>query len=207
MNRGVGDRARRVVECVEQRLLTPLGLRSLAPGDPGYASHYADVIRARRGLPPGHRLAVVDGGIRGRVAAGPRKHGGGSRRGSIAVCPASDGAPRAGRPRSSVGDRRCGTTVHDPRLSVSGMVARRASGAARHSGGSEDGERRAATNMKRTAPMSPTHSRDAIQFTSTIELAGAPRALFEAFFVEVYVVARAAAMIAPKVKWREKLRG
>ena len=31
--------ARRVVECVEQRLLTPLGLRSLAPDEPGYASH------------------------------------------------------------------------------------------------------------------------------------------------------------------------
>ena len=36
----VGDRARRVVDCVEQRLLTPLGLRSLAPDEPGYAPHY-----------------------------------------------------------------------------------------------------------------------------------------------------------------------
>ena len=35
-----GERARRVVECVEQRLLTPLGLRSLAPDESGYAPRY-----------------------------------------------------------------------------------------------------------------------------------------------------------------------
>src|SRR5262249_6278702 len=35
-----GDRARAVVDAVESRLLTPLGLRSLAPGEPGYAEHY-----------------------------------------------------------------------------------------------------------------------------------------------------------------------
>jgi glycogen debranching enzyme len=34
------DRARLVVEAVEQRLLTPMGLRSLAPGSPGYAARY-----------------------------------------------------------------------------------------------------------------------------------------------------------------------
>jgi predicted glycogen debranching enzyme len=33
-------RARRVVDNVERRLATPLGLRSLAPGEPGYASRY-----------------------------------------------------------------------------------------------------------------------------------------------------------------------
>jgi glycogen debranching enzyme len=33
-------RARRVVDQVERRLVTPLGLRSLAPGEPGYASCY-----------------------------------------------------------------------------------------------------------------------------------------------------------------------
>jgi predicted glycogen debranching enzyme len=33
-------RARRVVDAVEARLLTPLGLRSLAPGEPGYVGHY-----------------------------------------------------------------------------------------------------------------------------------------------------------------------
>jgi predicted glycogen debranching enzyme len=35
-----GERARRVVDLVEQRLWTPLGLRSLAPGEPAYTAHY-----------------------------------------------------------------------------------------------------------------------------------------------------------------------
>jgi predicted glycogen debranching enzyme len=35
-----GERARRVVNAVESALLTPLGLRSLAPGEPGYAHSY-----------------------------------------------------------------------------------------------------------------------------------------------------------------------
>ena len=35
------ERARRVVDSVERRLLTPLGLRSLAPGEPGYVGRYA----------------------------------------------------------------------------------------------------------------------------------------------------------------------
>jgi predicted glycogen debranching enzyme len=35
-----GERARRTVATVEQKLLTPLGLRSLAPDEPGYRPHY-----------------------------------------------------------------------------------------------------------------------------------------------------------------------
>lgn len=35
-----GERARRVVDAVEARLLTPLGLRSLAPDDPRYTGRY-----------------------------------------------------------------------------------------------------------------------------------------------------------------------
>jgi glycogen debranching enzyme len=35
-----GERARRVVEAVERRLLTPMGLRSLAPEEPGYRGRY-----------------------------------------------------------------------------------------------------------------------------------------------------------------------
>ena len=34
------DRTRMVVDAVERRLLAPLGLRSLAPGEPGYVAHY-----------------------------------------------------------------------------------------------------------------------------------------------------------------------
>ena len=35
-----GERARRVVDEVERRLVTPVGLRSLAPGAPGYSARY-----------------------------------------------------------------------------------------------------------------------------------------------------------------------
>jgi predicted glycogen debranching enzyme len=41
------DKSRRVVEAVEARLLTPIGLRSLAPGEPGYASRYEGDSAAR----------------------------------------------------------------------------------------------------------------------------------------------------------------
>jgi predicted glycogen debranching enzyme len=40
-------RARRVVDAVERTLWTPVGLRSLAPGEPGYAPHYAGGPRER----------------------------------------------------------------------------------------------------------------------------------------------------------------
>ena len=39
--------ASRVVEAVEGRLLTPLGLRSLAPGEAGYRAHYCGGVRER----------------------------------------------------------------------------------------------------------------------------------------------------------------
>jgi predicted glycogen debranching enzyme len=41
------DKARRVVEAVEMLLHTPVGLRSLAPGEPGYAPHYQGGPRER----------------------------------------------------------------------------------------------------------------------------------------------------------------
>ena len=44
-----GLRARRLVDAVEARLLTPLGLRSLAPDEPGYAPRYQGGIRERDG--------------------------------------------------------------------------------------------------------------------------------------------------------------
>ncbi len=43
------DRARRVVDAVEARLWTPLGLRSLAPGEPGYTPRYEGGVRERDG--------------------------------------------------------------------------------------------------------------------------------------------------------------
>jgi predicted glycogen debranching enzyme len=42
-----GDRARRIVDAVEEQLLTPIGLRSLARGEPGYASRYQGDSSAR----------------------------------------------------------------------------------------------------------------------------------------------------------------
>jgi len=41
------DKARRVVDAVEMLLLTPVGLRSLAPGEPRYAPHYQGGSRER----------------------------------------------------------------------------------------------------------------------------------------------------------------
>ncbi|HEV8726160.1 MAG TPA: amylo-alpha-1,6-glucosidase [Candidatus Binatia bacterium] len=44
-----GEQAARIVDGVEQRLWTPLGLRSLAPGEPGYTGHYQGGGRERDG--------------------------------------------------------------------------------------------------------------------------------------------------------------
>ncbi len=44
-----GGQARQIVDAVEQRLWTPLGLRSLAPEEPGYTSHYGGGARERDG--------------------------------------------------------------------------------------------------------------------------------------------------------------
>jgi predicted glycogen debranching enzyme len=43
------DKARRVVDAVEMLLLTPSGLRSLAPGEPGYTAHYGGTVAQRDG--------------------------------------------------------------------------------------------------------------------------------------------------------------
>lgn len=44
-----GARARDIVDTVERHLLTPCGLRSLAPEEPGYAAHYEGGVDARDG--------------------------------------------------------------------------------------------------------------------------------------------------------------
>ncbi len=43
------EQARQVVDAVEAHLLTPLGLRSLAPGEPGYVGHYGGGVAQRDG--------------------------------------------------------------------------------------------------------------------------------------------------------------
>jgi predicted glycogen debranching enzyme len=45
-----GERAKRVVDEVERRLVTPLGLRSLAPGAPGYSARYEGGPSLRDGV-------------------------------------------------------------------------------------------------------------------------------------------------------------
>ena len=44
-----GERARLILEAVEDKLWTPLGLRSLAPGEPGYTAHYEGGVWQRDG--------------------------------------------------------------------------------------------------------------------------------------------------------------
>jgi predicted glycogen debranching enzyme len=44
-----GDRSRRVVDAVEAKLATPLGLRSLSPDDPRYEGRYEGGVRERDG--------------------------------------------------------------------------------------------------------------------------------------------------------------
>jgi predicted glycogen debranching enzyme len=44
-----GERARAVVDAVERALVTPLGPRSLAPGEPGYVGRYEGGVAARDG--------------------------------------------------------------------------------------------------------------------------------------------------------------
>jgi predicted glycogen debranching enzyme len=44
-----GDRAHRVVRTIEANLLTPIGLRSLGPAEPGYVPHYEGGVAQRDG--------------------------------------------------------------------------------------------------------------------------------------------------------------
>src|SRR5262249_49370526 len=73
---------RRVVDTVQEKLLTPVGLRSLAPGDPGYRPHYEGGIFARDGAY--HQGTVWPWLIGPFVEAWLRMRGGGAaaRRGS-----------------------------------------------------------------------------------------------------------------------------
>ena len=68
------EKARRVVDAVEMLLLTPLGLRSLAPGEPGYAPHYKGDSRARDSVY--HQGTVWPWLIGPFVEAWVRVHGG-----------------------------------------------------------------------------------------------------------------------------------
>ena len=68
-----GAAARGVVDLVEAKLLTPLGLRSLAREDPDYVPRYRRTTGTRCGLSPGHGLALADWPVCGGVAASARQ--------------------------------------------------------------------------------------------------------------------------------------
>jgi predicted glycogen debranching enzyme len=68
------EKGRRVVEAIERLLLTPLGLRSLAPGESGYAPHYQGDSRARDSVY--HQGTVWPWLIGPFVEAWVRMHGG-----------------------------------------------------------------------------------------------------------------------------------
>ena len=117
-----------VMRVVRDRLLTPVGLRSLAPGDPRLqAAVLRRSARARCGVSPGHGLGVAGRAVRRRVAQGlPRRHR--RRRGArstgscrISTRRASDRSARCStrrrRSRRAAASRRRGAS---PRCSVRG---------------------------------------------------------------------------------------
>ncbi|MGH7949705.1 MAG: amylo-alpha-1,6-glucosidase [Candidatus Binataceae bacterium] len=69
-----GERSRRVIDAIESRILTPLGLRSLAPGEPGYIGRYEGGVRERDGAY--HQGTVWPWLMGGFVEGWLRMHGG-----------------------------------------------------------------------------------------------------------------------------------
>ena len=109
---------------------TPLGLRSLAPGEPGYIGHYGGGVAARDGayhqgtVWPWLLSAFVEAWVRVR---GRRRDG--DARGARRVPRAAASASRRSRPRARLGDRRRRRPAHAPRLPVPGVVGRRSAAA------------------------------------------------------------------------------
>ena len=103
-----GERWQPVVDAVATKLLTPVGLRSLAPGEPGLqAALLRRPARARRGLSPGHGLGLADRPVHRRLAASPSRR----RRGRARLPGRVRAASRRGRAsarsaRSSTPSRR-----------------------------------------------------------------------------------------------------
>ena len=79
-----------VLNVVRERLLTPVGLRSLAPEDSDYKPRYFGDLRSGRGLPPGHGLGLADRPVRRRLAQGAPRRSPGRPRLSRGLPPASE---------------------------------------------------------------------------------------------------------------------
>ena len=119
-----GAPARRVVDLVESQLLTPMGLRSLAAGDPDYQPRYRGDPRSRDGayhqgtVWPWLMGPFVDAWLRTRPASGRRS----TRRARVSRAPDRPSANRRRRPR--LRNRRWRPSAHAPRMSVPSLVAR-----------------------------------------------------------------------------------
>ena len=105
---------RAVLDVVRERLLTPVGLRSLAPGHPDYkATLRRRPALARRRLSPGHGLGVADRSVRRRLAERVSRRPGAARgfsKGSVAPperTPASARSARSSTPRRPSRPRGC----------------------------------------------------------------------------------------------------
>ena len=121
------DQAARVVETVERRLLTPMGLRSLAPGEPAYRGRYEGGVRERDGAyHQGTAWPWLIGTVRRGLAAAARLHAGGAARGRPALPRSAARPSRRRRPRPHLRDRRRRRAAHAARLPVPGLVAGRA---------------------------------------------------------------------------------
>ena len=115
--------ARRVVAVCSRSLLTPLGLRSLAPDDPALPPlPPRRPGRARRRLPPGHGLAVAARALRRRRARRRAAR-------STALLAGIEAPSRRVGPRLGLRDRRRRRAARRDRLPLPGVVGRR--GAAR----------------------------------------------------------------------------
>ena len=113
-----GRAARRVVDAVEEKLWTPLGLRTLAPGHPDYhAALRRRAARARRRLPPGHGLAVAPRARSSRPgsACGAARRRRSARRGSASWRRSS---PTSTRPASATSPRSPTATRPTPRAAA-----------------------------------------------------------------------------------------
>ena len=110
-----------VMRVVRDRLLTPVGLRSLAPGDPRLqGALLRRSARARRRVPPGHGLGVAGRSVRRCVAEGlsgrRRRRAAGARRvrRRISTRRASDRSARSSTPsrrsRRAAASRRRGAS-------------------------------------------------------------------------------------------------
>ena len=78
------SRWERIVEVAEERLLTPVGLRSLAPGHPDYKSRLLrrfEIARCR--VSSGHRLGLADRAIHRRLVEGASRMTGPRRRNAL----------------------------------------------------------------------------------------------------------------------------